>query len=184
MGTLLGRHRRFVAVKGDDGARRRTGRPPTATALKSLVRRLAGENPRGGHRRIQGEWARLGRIAASAVGEMLHAAGIDPAPRRSGPAWREVLTARAAGSIAVDFFPLDTALGRRLCAPAFPGHGARRLHITGSPPSRCGSGRRGGRGISPPTSGCAGSPCGFCRALEAAGTARRSMRSSGPRNWT
>jgi putative transposase len=131
-GTLLGWHRRFIAAKWDYSARRRTGRPPTAAALKSLVLRLASENPRWGHRRIQGELARLGyRIAASTVWEILHAAGIDPAPRRSGPTWREFLTAQAEGIIAADFFHIDTALGRRLYALAFLEHGTRSLHITG-----------------------------------------------------
>jgi hypothetical protein len=49
---------------------------------------MARENPTWGHRRIQGEMARLGyAIAASTVWEILHAAGIDPAPRRVGPTW-------------------------------------------------------------------------------------------------
>lgn len=123
-GTLLGRHRQLIASKWDYSARRRTGRPPTATALKNLVLRLASENPRWGHRRIQGELARLGhRIAASTVWEILHVAGIDPAPRRSGPMWREFLTAQAKGIIAADFFHIDTALGRRLYALAFLEHG-------------------------------------------------------------
>ncbi|MFI6449314.1 integrase core domain-containing protein [Kitasatospora sp. NPDC050543] len=115
-GTLLAWHRRLIAVKWDYRARRgRTGRPPTAAALKKLVLRLAGGNPRWGHRRIQGELARLGHpIAASTVWEILNAAGIDPAPRRTGPTWREFLTNQAEGIIAVDFFHLD-----------------RRLHITG-----------------------------------------------------
>ncbi|MGW0885666.1 hypothetical protein [Streptomyces sp. NPDC002671] len=52
-------------------------------------------------------------------------------PRRSGPAWRAFLTAQAEGIIAADFFHMDTALGRRLYAPAFLEHGTRRLHITG-----------------------------------------------------
>jgi hypothetical protein len=51
--------------------------------------------------------------------------------RRSGPTWREFLTNQAEGIIAVDFFHLDTALGRRLYALAFLEHGTRRLHISG-----------------------------------------------------
>ncbi|MES4908170.1 integrase [Streptomyces sp. NPDC000395] len=63
--------------------------------------------------------------------EILNAAGIDPAPRRSRPTWREFLTAQAEGIIAADFFHIDTALGRRLYALVFLEHGTRRLHITG-----------------------------------------------------
>jgi putative transposase len=64
-GTLLAWHRRLIARKWDYSAHRgRTGRPPTAAALKKLVLRLAGENPRWGHRRIQGELARLGHPIA------------------------------------------------------------------------------------------------------------------------
>lgn len=131
-GTQLGWHRRLIAAKWDYSARRRTGRPPTSAVIKSLVLRLAAENPRWGHRRIQGELARLGhRMAASTVWEILHAAGVDPAPRRSGPTWREFLATQAEGIISVDFFHIDTALGRRLYALAFLEHGTRRLHITG-----------------------------------------------------
>ncbi|MET7906671.1 integrase, partial [Streptomyces sp. NPDC005355] len=93
-GTLLAWHRRFIAAKWDYTARRRTGRPPTTAAIKTLVLQPARENPRWGHRRIQGELTRLGhRFAASTVWTILNAAGIDPAPRRSGPTWREFLTA-------------------------------------------------------------------------------------------
>jgi transposase len=132
-GTLLAWHRRLIARKWDYSVRRgRTGRPPTAAALKKLVLRLAGENPRWGHRRIQGELARLGHpIAHSTVWQILHAAGLDPAPRRTGPSWREFLTAQAEGIIAADFFHLDTVTGRRLHTLAFLEHGTRRLHITG-----------------------------------------------------
>jgi putative transposase len=96
------------------------------------VLRLAAENPRWGHRRIQGELARLGhRIAASTVWEILNAAGIGPAPRRSGPTWREFLSAQAEGIMAADFVHIDTALGTRLYALVFLEHGTRRLHVTG-----------------------------------------------------
>src|ERR1019366_8149937 len=39
-------------------------------------------------------------VAPSTVWEILRAAGIDPAPRRSGPTWRQFLAARAAGIVA------------------------------------------------------------------------------------
>ncbi|MCX4688556.1 integrase core domain-containing protein [Kitasatospora purpeofusca] len=129
-GTLLAWHRRLIAAKWDYGTRRR---PPTRAALKNLVLRLARENARWGHKRIQGELARLGHpIAASTVWEILHAAGIDPAPRRTGPTWREFLTNQAEGILAADFLHLDTVLGQRLYALAFIEHGTRRLHITGA----------------------------------------------------
>ncbi|MCX4902608.1 integrase core domain-containing protein [Streptomyces sp. NBC_00892] len=132
-GTVLAWHRKLIAKKWDYSARRsRTGRPPTVAALRKLVLRLAGENPRWGHRRIQGELARLGHpIAPSTVWGILNAAGIDPAPRRSGPSWREFLTTQAQGIIAADFFHVDTMLGKRLYAMAFLEHGTRQLHITG-----------------------------------------------------
>ncbi|WP_307821714.1 integrase core domain-containing protein [Streptomyces coffeae] len=106
-GTLLTWHRRLIAAKWDYSTRRaRTGRPRPERRSRNLVLRLAQENTRCGHRRIQGELARPGHpIAASTVWEILHAAGI------------------------------DTALGHRLYALAFLEHGTRRLHIT-DPPSR------------------------------------------------
>jgi transposase InsO family protein len=131
-GTLLGWHRRFITWMWDYTTRRRTGRPPTRAAIKALVLQLAIENPRWGHRQIHGELSRLGhRIAASTVWKILNAAGIDPAPRRSGPTWREFLAAQTEGIIAADFFHVDTALGTRLYALAFLEHSTRRLRITG-----------------------------------------------------
>ena len=48
--------------------------------------------------------------------EILRASGIDPAPRRSGPSWRQFLHAQAAGIVAVDFLHVDTVLPKRICA--------------------------------------------------------------------
>jgi putative transposase len=39
-------------------------------------------------------------VAPSTVREILHAAGIDPAPRRSGPTWRQFLLAENLSSAA------------------------------------------------------------------------------------
>jgi putative transposase len=84
--TLLAWHRRLVTRKWDYTSRRRPGRPSTTAAIRKLVIRMATENPTWGHRRVQGELVRLGHpIAASTVWQILHAAGIDPAPRRTGP---------------------------------------------------------------------------------------------------
>jgi hypothetical protein len=59
--TLLTWHRKFLAAKWDYTTHRgRIGRPTTHSAIKKLVLHLAKENPRWGHRRIQGELARLG----------------------------------------------------------------------------------------------------------------------------
>ena len=49
-------------------------------------------------------------VAPSTVWEILRAAGIDPAPRRSGTTWRQFLHAQAAGIVAVDFLHVDTVL--------------------------------------------------------------------------
>jgi hypothetical protein len=93
---------------------------------------MARENPAWGHRRIQGELARLGyAIAASTVREMLHAAGIDPAPRRAGPTRRQFPTAQAHAIIACDFLVVETVLLQRLYVLVFTEHGTRRLHVAG-----------------------------------------------------
>ncbi|MFF9667061.1 integrase, partial [Streptomyces althioticus] len=62
---------------------------------------------------------------------ILTAAGVDPAPRRGGPTWREFLTAQAEGVIACDFTHIDLVDLRRVYALVFLEHGTRRLHVTG-----------------------------------------------------
>ena len=61
----------------------------------------------------------------------LHAVGIDPAPRRAGPTWRQFLTAQAHAIIACDFLVVETVLLQRLYVLVFIEHGARRLHVAG-----------------------------------------------------
>jgi putative transposase len=96
------------------------------------VIRIATENPAWGHRRVQGELVRLGHpIAASTVWQILHDAGIGPAPRRSGPTWKQFLTAQARGILAVDFLHVDTVLLRRLYALIVIEHGTRRARLAG-----------------------------------------------------
>ena len=130
--TLLAWHRRLVTRSWDYTSRRRPGRPPTAAAIRKLVIRIATDNPAWGHRRVQGELVKLGHpIAASTVWQILHDAGIDPAPRRSGPTWKQFLTAQACGILAADFVHVDTVLLRRLYALIVIEHGTRRVHLAG-----------------------------------------------------
>ena len=79
----------------------KTGRPVTCRNIQALALRLARENPEWGYRRIHGELAGLGvKIAAPAVWEILRTNGIDPAPRRTGPAWSQFLRSQAEAILA------------------------------------------------------------------------------------
>lgn len=130
--TILRWHRDLVARKWTYTDRRRPGRPSTDTSVEALIVRMARENPTWGHRRIQGELARLGHMISASTGwEILHAAGIDPAPRRAGPTWREFLTAQAHAIIACNFLVAETVLLKRLYMLVFIEHGTRTLHLAG-----------------------------------------------------
>ena len=129
--TLLRWHAHLVA-RHWTYPRRQPGRPPTPQSIRALVLQMARENPAWGYRRIQGELVGLGhRVAASTVWKILKAAGFDPAPRRSGPTWRQFLTAQAHAILAVDFAHVDTVFLRRLYILVVIEHGRRRVHIAG-----------------------------------------------------
>ena len=109
--TLLRWHRRLIARRWTQPTRR-PGRPSTTGEIRTLVIRMARQNPTWGYRRITGEFARLGHtIAASSVWNILKAAGIEPAPTRSTVSWTALLRSQAGA--ACDFATVDTALGRR-----------------------------------------------------------------------
>jgi putative transposase len=65
------------------------------------------------------------------VRQILHDAGIDPAPRRTGPAGKQFLAAQARGILAAGFARVDTVLLRRVCVLVVIGHGTRRVHLAG-----------------------------------------------------
>ncbi len=79
---------------------------------------------------MQGELVKLGhQLSAATVWQILHDAGIDPAPRRTGPTWKQFLTTQARGILAADFVHVDTVLLRRIYALIIIEHGTRRVHL-------------------------------------------------------
>jgi hypothetical protein len=81
---------------------------------------LPPRTPGGGIAGFKGELVRLGYpVSASTVWNIPHAAGITPAPRRSGPTRREFLAAQADTIIACDFLHIDTIGPQRLYALVF-----------------------------------------------------------------
>jgi transposase InsO family protein len=129
--TLLRWHAQLVARRWTY-PHRRPGRPPTPPPTRALVLQMARENPAWGYRRIQGELVGLGHpVAASTVWKILKDAGLDPAPRRAGPTWRQFLSAQAHTILAVDFAHVDTVFMRRLYVLVVIEHDRRRAHLAG-----------------------------------------------------
>jgi putative transposase len=91
------------------------------------------ENPRWGYPRVAGELNKLGlAVSPSTVRRLLARADLGPAPRRSGPSWREFLRAQAAAIVACDFFCVETALLRRYYVLFFIELQTRRVHLAGT----------------------------------------------------
>jgi transposase InsO family protein len=110
--TLLAWHRRLVKNKWTYPNNR--GRPPIPAEIGELVQRLARQNPRWGHRRIQGELL-----------------GLSPAPRRASPTWRQFLISQASGILSCDFLHVDTVFLKRLYVFFVMEIETRRVHILG-----------------------------------------------------
>ena len=86
------------------------GRPRLDAELRTLIRRMARENPTWGRRRIQAELALLGYEVA----ELTVAKYMRRTSPRPSPTWRAFLTAHARELVAVDFFVVPTLTFRLL----------------------------------------------------------------------
>jgi hypothetical protein len=128
--TLLRWHRRLVARHWT--YLRCPGRPPITDELVTLIVRMALDNPTWGYQRIRGELlGRRHRVAASTIAKVLKAHGLESAPRRSFPTWRQFLRQQAAGIVDCDFFSVDTISLCRLYVLFFIHHGSRRVFLAG-----------------------------------------------------
>jgi putative transposase len=132
--TVLRWHRNLLARRhAAISCPKRVGRPPTVRSIRTLVLRLARENSTWGYRRIHGELLVLGiKVAALTVWEILHDAGIDPAPERVSHTWTSFLRSQAEAILAADFFETATLTGTRLYVLAVIDHATRRIRILGA----------------------------------------------------
>ena len=73
-------------------------------------------------------------MAAPAVWEILKNAGIDPAPRRTGPAWSQFLRSQAEAIVACGFFTAGLLGGTQAYVLAVIEHATQRIRILGLTP--------------------------------------------------
>lgn len=82
--TVFGWHRQLVRRKWTYEKKNKVGRPPNDEVVKKLVIQLALEN-NWGYGKIEGELSKLGiTLSQIAIGNILRAEGIEPAPVRAG----------------------------------------------------------------------------------------------------
>ena len=107
--------------------------PRSRKPLLTPADRGAASPPNREETRIAGELNKLSRrVSPSTVRRLLAHAGLGPAPRRSGPSWREFLRAQAASIVACDFFCVETSLLRRYYVLLFIELQTRRVHLAGA----------------------------------------------------
>jgi hypothetical protein len=134
--TILRWHRELIARKWTY-ARSRLGRPGVRVEIRSLVARMATDNPSWGYTRIQGALKNLGhRVARSTIAKILKDQGIPPSRERP-MTWRTFLRAHWRALFAADFFTTEVWTARGLITYytvfVIELH-SRRIHVLGSTP--------------------------------------------------
>jgi len=125
--TLLGWHRQLVARRWTY-PHKTPGRPPLEPSLRTLILRLARENPQWGYRRIVSELKGLGvSVSATSVRKVLTQADLPPAPERARSTWRAFLRQQAARVLACDFLTVETVFLQRIYVLFFISLATRRI---------------------------------------------------------
>jgi putative transposase len=125
--TVVAWHRQGFRLYWRWKSRRRPpGRPPIDLEIRTLIRRMARENPTWGRRRIQAELHFLGyEVAALTVAKYMRRAS-----RHPSPTWRAFLAAHRHDIVAIDFFVVPTLTFRLLFGFVVLRHDRRELiHI-------------------------------------------------------
>jgi hypothetical protein len=112
--TILRWHRRLIATKWTCPTERRVGRPGIPREIRTLIVRMAKDNPTWGYCRIQGELRKLNHcVARSTIARTLKENGIKPSPDRP-TSWRAFLRAHLQAIAATDFFTAEVWTARGL----------------------------------------------------------------------
>jgi len=130
--TVFGWHRALVRRKWTFQKKNKVGRPPTSDEIKALVIRLALENY-WGYGKISGELEKLGiELGETAVGNILKAEGIEPAPVRAGSiGWKKLMGHYREQLLACDFFHIETIWLKTLTVFFFIDIGTRQVYLAG-----------------------------------------------------
>jgi hypothetical protein len=125
--TVIGWQRQGFRLFWTWRSRRRLGRPPVPGDIRSLIRRMAQDNPLWGAPRIHGELIKLGvHVSQATVAKYLRHRGAKPPSQ----AWRTFLANHLQQLAAADFFVVPTATCRLLFVLVILAHGRRRVvHI-------------------------------------------------------
>jgi hypothetical protein len=130
--TVIGLHRKGFKLYWTSESRNRGGRPRIDRELRTLIRRMARENPTWGAPRIHGELLMLGfEVGQTSVSRTM--------PRRRRPpsqTWRAFLRNHTKDLVSVDFFVVPTATFCVLCVFLVLQHERRRVvhfHVTEGP---------------------------------------------------
>ena len=134
--TIFRWHRQLVAQKWTYGGAR-GGRARLQARIRSLVVRMATENPTWGYTRIQGALKDVGhQVGRSTIARILKTAGIPPSRQRP-TTWRTFIRAHRPALVAADFFTTEVWTARGLvtyCTAFVTELQTRRVRVLGSTP--------------------------------------------------